>query len=164
LTRGASPCRCCRACPGRSGGGSWWRSGGFASKNPALPLPVEAPFPRDVTGCVLCRRVQETFVVTRIGKKPGVRGGLEMIALVENSWRAVCVVFWFCGDFLFLFLNLSLPPPQKKRVFSSFFCTVFFSYCKICLENGACPQRSLLTTATERIKPKYVTIRALVFS
>lgn len=111
-------------------------SGGFASKSPALPLPVEALFRHDVTDCVLCQWVQETFVVTRLGKKKGVRGILEIIALVENSRRVVCVGFGFVLLFFVLlcfFLicpsPLSLPPAQKK-FFSSFLCLGFFPITK----------------------------------
>lgn len=84
---------------------NWWgidgKYSGFASKSPVSPLPIQAPFPHDITAGVWCWRVQETLVVTRVGKKKGVRGTVEIMALVENSWKVACGVFCcvFCMCF-----------------------------------------------------------------
>lgn len=39
--------------------------------------------------------------MTRVGKKKGVRGTVEIMALVENSWKVACGVFCcvFCVCF-----------------------------------------------------------------
>lgn len=113
------------------------------AKSPALPLPVEALFPCDITDWVLCQRVQETFVVTRVGKKKGVRGISEIIALVENSWRAVCGGFGFVVVFFFLTCPspLSLPPPALKKIFFFLlFCVGFFPTTKYAWKTMLSPE------------------------
>lgn len=71
--------------------------GGFASNSPALPLPVETLFPHEIMDCVCVREFRKLLLSLGLEKKKGARGISEIIALVENSWRAV----W--GGFVFVF-------------------------------------------------------------